>query len=488
MPSRDGLIADISPRRSELLLAAFLGSELDAPLWMVPTSGGPSRRLGDLSGHDGTLSSDGQQLVYASGHDLLLARADGTDSRKLTTVPGVAFWPRWSPDGSTLRFTIRDPQSGETSLWEVSAAGTGLHPLFPRWNNPPAECCGNWTADGKYFVFQSTHDGSSQVWARREPKGLLQRTASAPVQLTNGPLNFDSPVPSLDGKQLFVIGVKRRGEIIRQDAKSGHFVPFLPGISAEGLGFSQDRQRVAYATFPDAIAWRSRLDGSDRLQLSFPPLKAALPKWSPDGKQIAFMGQLSGKAWKIYLVPSDGGTPKEAMPGEHHEADPSWLPGRNALVFGGAPWEGGPPEQSAIYLLDLDTQQVSEIPGSHGLFSPRPSPDGRFIAALPADSSALKLFSFASQKWSDVASTTLSWPSWTRDGKYIYFENFIENNAAVFRVRLSDHKVQLVSVLKDLRPAFGIFGNWSGLAPDDSPLILRDIGTEEVYVFDWQAP
>jgi serine/threonine protein kinase/Tol biopolymer transport system component len=488
MPSRDGLIADISTRRSELLLAAIVSSELDAPLWMMPTSSGPARRLGDLSGHDGTLSPDGQQLVYAKGHDLFVARADGTGTRKLIGVTGVAFWPRWSPDERRLRFTIRDPESGETSLWEVSAAGTGLHPLLPQWNSPPAECCGNWTPDGKYFVFQSTRDGRSQIWARREPKGLFHRTASAPVQLTNGPLSFDSPVPSLDGKQLFVIGVKRRGEIIRQDAKSGDFVPLLPGVSAEGLGFSQDRQWVAYATFPDAIAWRSKVDGSERLQLSFPPLKAALPKWSPDGKQIAFMGQLGGKPWKIYLVPSDGGTPKEAMPGEHHEADPSWLPGRNALVFGGAPWEGGPPEQSAIYLLDLNTQQVSEIPGSHGLFSPRPSPDGRFIAALAADSTSLKLFSFASQKWSDLANTTLSWPGWTRDGKYIYFENFIDANAAVFRVRLSDHKVQLVSVLKDLRPAFGIFGNWSGLAPDDSPLVLRDIGTEEVYVFDWQTP
>jgi serine/threonine protein kinase/Tol biopolymer transport system component len=489
MPSRDAQVADISVRRSELLIDAFQASEAEAPLWIQPAAGGPPRRLGNLSGHDGTVSSDGDRIVYANGHDLLVANGDGTGSQKLVTVPGIAFGPRWSPDGSVLRFTVRDPQSGTTSLWEVSATGTGLHPLLPQWNDPPAECCGNWTPDGKYFVFQATRDGTPQIWARREPKGLFHRTASAPVQLTSGPLNFDSPVPSLDGKQLFVIGVKRRGEIVRRDIKSGQFISFLPGVSAEGLGFSQDGEWVAYATFPEAIAWRSRVDGSERLQLSFPPLHAALPKWSPDGKQIAFMGQLAGKPWKIYLVPADGGSPREALPGEHHEADPSWLPNRkNTLVFGGAPWEGGPPEQSAIYLLDLDTQQVSELPGSRGLFSPRPSPDGRFIAALNADSSALELFDVASQKWSELAETTLSWPSWTHDGKYIYFENFVANDEAIFRVGVQDRKVETVSVLKDLRPAFGIFGNWSGLAPDDTPLILRDIGTEEVYVFNWQTP
>jgi eukaryotic-like serine/threonine-protein kinase len=488
MPSRDALIADISVRRSKLLLAALVGSEEDAPLWMMPAAAGPARRLGNLSGHDGTLSADGEQVVYANGHDLFTGRGDGTGSRKLVTVPGIAFWPRWSPDGSALRFTVRDPQSAETSLWEVSAAGTGLHALLPQWNSPPAECCGNWTPDGKYFVFQSTRDGSSQIWARREPNGLFHRTASAPVQLTSGPLSFDSPVPSLDGKQLFVIGVKRRGEIVRRDLKSGEFVPFLPGVSAEGLGFSGDQQWVAYATYPDAIAWRSRIDGSERLQLSFPPLHAALPRWSPDGRQIAFMGQVAGKPWKVWLVPAEGGTPKEAMPGERHEADPSWLPNRNALVFGGAPWEGGAAKQSAIYLLDLNTQQVSEIPGSEGLFSPRPSPDGRFIAALTADSSALKLFDFASQKWTELAKMYVSWPSWSHDQKYIYFGNYLGNNAAISRIRVNDGKVELVSALKDLRPAFGIFGNWSGLAPDDSPLVLRDIGTEEVYVFDWQTP
>ena len=53
-------------------------------------------------------------------------------------------------------------------------------------------------------------------------------------------------------------------------------------------------------------------------------------------------------------------------------------------------------------------------------------------------------------------------------------------------IRLSDHKVETVADLKHFRQA----GNWSvwlGMAPDDSPLLLRDIGNQEVYALDWHT-
>jgi Tol biopolymer transport system component len=62
-------------------------------------------------------------------------------------------------------------------------------------------------------------------------------------------------------------------------------VPYLPGISAEDLAFSADGQWVVYASYPDGLLWRSRVDGSERLQLTFPPLQAELPRWSHDAKQ-----------------------------------------------------------------------------------------------------------------------------------------------------------------------------------------------------------
>jgi Tol biopolymer transport system component len=225
------------------------------------------------------------------------------------------------------------------------------------------------------------------------------------------------------------------------------------------------------------------VDGSQRLQLSFPPMQAFLPRWSPDGKRIAFMTVAPGKPWKILLVSTEGGSSQQLLPGERNEADPNWSPDGNSLVFGGAPYvEGGTSGSVAIHVLDLKTQQVSELPGSEGLFSPRWSPDGNYICALAADSRKLLLFDFTTQKWvEELANTFVGYPSWSRNGKYIYFESL-----ALSRVRISDRKLERIVSLKDLKLT-GNAGSWSGLAPDDSPLVVRNVGTREIYALDWDA-
>src|SRR5262245_26812291 len=158
VPFNTGIVWDVSPSRSELLVAGYYALEDEAPLWALPVLGGAPRRLGNLLGHSGAWSFDGQQVVYANGSSLYLAKSDGTEYRKLATVSGKPYWPRWSPDGSRIRFTVRDTKTGSYSLWEVSANCDNPHPLLSGWNTPANECCGNWTPDGRYFVFQATRN------------------------------------------------------------------------------------------------------------------------------------------------------------------------------------------------------------------------------------------------------------------------------------------------------------------------------------------
>jgi hypothetical protein len=105
--------------------------------------------------------------------------------------------------------------------------------LLPGWKG--IYCCGNWTPDGGYYVFQSTSNSRTDIWAFRERTGLFRKGNGQPVQLTAGPLEFRSPVSSVDGKKLFVIGEHRRGELVRLESKSGQFVPYLGGISAQDV-------------------------------------------------------------------------------------------------------------------------------------------------------------------------------------------------------------------------------------------------------------
>lgn len=486
-------IGDISPGGTELLVGGPVGVEApELPIWVQPLPGGVLRRVGDVRAHDVSWSPSGREIAYANGQDLYLAHSDGSSSRKLVSLQGAPGWLRFSPDGTSLRFSMW------VSIWEISADGTNLHRVLPEWGYP--HCCGNWTADGKYFLFQTFRDGAHNIWALREPPGLLERVSRKlgkarrePKQLTTGPMNSQSAAPSRDGRRLYVLGTQVRGELTRYDSTSREFVPLLKGISAWGITFSRDGQWVAYISYPEGTLCRMRADGSDRLQLTSPPMGVVHPHWSPDGKQIAFVAYAPGRPFKIHLISAEGGSPQQLIPGERDEIDPGWSPDGNSLIFGRAQWKE-PPSPGAVNIqrLDLRTHQLSTFPGSDGLWSPRWSPDAKYVVAMSRNpNNKLLLFDSKTQKWTDLAQDDngyLAWPIWSSDGKFVYYED-IKGSKGVYRVGIYDRKVELVVGLDEVRQSSSAWAeSWFGLTPGDSPILLRDVGTNEVYAFDWQAP
>jgi len=468
---------DVSPDGATLLVADEVGqTSFHGALWSVPVLGGSPRRLGDIDAQSAAFSPDGQTIVYANGNDLWLAKSDGSDPRKLITLNDAAFDLAWSPSGSVIRFRIGGRANGQGALWELTSDGTNLHLLFPGWHTPATECCGRFTPDGKYFVFQS----QGSIWARAEKSGWFGTADSLPLQLTSGPMSFDAPVPSKDGKKLFVVGGLRRGELTRYDAKSGQFVPFLGGISADNVKFSKDGQWVAYTKYPEETLWKCKADGSQCIQLSYPPLMALLSNWSPDDKQLVFYGLPAGKKARMYLVSADGGTPTELLPEDpenHYDAE--WSPDGARILFGNGPALSN----SAVRILDMKTQQISTLPGSTGLYSARWSPDGRYIFAMNSIANELKLFDFHTQQWQELSRISMAFPVWSKNSDCIYFLHE-ENEPSVMRVRISDHTLERIADLKNFRQA-GYYNVWLGIAPDDSPLLLRNTGTEEIYALDW---
>jgi Tol biopolymer transport system component len=413
---------------------------------------------------------------------LFVSKADGTETRKLLTVKGDIRHVTWSPENNQLRFDSTESVGniGQQIAWEVSTSGTDLHRLLPAWRDPPDECCGRWTGDGKYFLFQS----NQQIWSLAQRSSLFH-TRAAPLPVTSSPLSLSSPLPSKDGKKLFLIGQTYRGELTRYDSKSRQFAPFLDGLSAEYVAFSKDAQWVAYVSYREGTLWRSKLDGSERLQLTFPPMYPLLPRWSPDGKNLIFFefAQSVTKPARIYEVSADGGSPQQLMPDDpRQQLDPNWSPDGTKIVFSN---ESNDPT-SAIHVLDVNSHQVSDLPGSQGLYSPRWSPDGRYISAFSADSMRLLLFDSQSQKWTELANGSLSWLNWSHDGQYVYVLDF-RGKDAVVRIRVRDHQVEQVVDLKGFATA-GRYGACLSLTPDDSPLLLRDTGSQDVYSVDWEAP
>jgi Tol biopolymer transport system component/predicted Ser/Thr protein kinase len=479
-------VEDISPDRTELLVRD--ASYWDGPgrLWAVPTLGGSPHRVGNIVESAAAWSPDAETVVYATPEgDLFVANGDGSGARKLAKLPGYCLWIRWSPDGKRLRFTIHDLVANTTALWEVSADGSHLRPLLPGWSTAPTECCGNWTADGKYYIFQSIRGNVSNIWALAETAGPFGRTRPEPVQLTSGAASIQTPLPSRDGKKLFAVAGEARGELVAYDRKSGQWTPYLSGVSAEGVTYSKDRQWVTYVTFPDGNLWRSRLDGSERVQMTYPPLRAYQPWWSPDGKQIAFMGVSTDRHWHLYVVPAEGGSPEQLTVGAQGQQDPSWSPDGNSLAF---TQNSEVPNENSIQVLDLKTQRAVAVVGSEQLCCPRWSPDGRYIAAIRTSlQGGLSLFDFTTQKWQALNTENINFMTWSRDGKALYFDTFLQSEPAFYRVQMNDLRTERLFSLKSLRRANGVFGPWSGLTADDSPLTLRDAGAQDVYALEWQT-
>jgi Tol biopolymer transport system component/DNA-binding winged helix-turn-helix (wHTH) protein len=482
-PFANVLIAGVTPDGSALLVGSFEGTG-EFETWSLPLPNGPPRRMLGLRASSVVWSPDGKQAVFSENREIYVAKSDLSESRKLATANQHVTGLRFSPDGRRLRFELADFGTGSSAIWEIARNGSGLRPVFPGWTKVPHECCGSWTPDGRYFVFQSFREGRKSLWAMAEKSTWAVRTPK-PVPLTNGPLDFTSPLVSADGKRIFAIGSQPRCELVRYDGKSG-FAAYLDGKSIRDVAFSADGKWMAYVTVPDGQLWRSRVDGSERLQLTSEGMSAGLPRWSPDGKQIVFMGTNFATDWLAYLISSDGTGLRELILGAESGGDPGWsADGKSIVLTGNLLHDAAGP---SIVIYDLEARKVSPLPGATQLFSPRWSPDGRYIAAITNDSLKLKLFDRVSQHWQDLVSLPIGYPSWSHDGQFIYFDTTLNEDPAFYRVRISDHKVERLFGLKGFRQYWSTFGSWTGLAPDDSPLLVRDISNQEIYALDWQAP
>jgi serine/threonine protein kinase/Tol biopolymer transport system component len=481
-------VFDLSPSRPELLLAGPPEEESGTALWVLPLPSGQPRRAGTVIAQDAAWSYDGAEILYSAGHDLIRVKADGSSRRKLVTAPGAPLWPRWSPDGRAVRFTLLAPRTRRGEIWEVRSDGSGLRRVLGDWTEASDECCGSWTHDGKHFVFQSRREGATSLWAIREKANLWQRVERKPARLTFGGMDTLAPAPDRSGRGVYFIGAVQRSEIVRFDGGAGRFAPLLSGLSAEGVNFSRDGRWITYVSFPEGTLWRARADGSARRQLTFAPVTAALPRWSPDGRRIAFNAQLPDRPWKIFVISPDGGPPEQLIPGDGEEFDVSWSGDGRFVVFSMVSDSVRRSDGNAIRTLDLSTRQVVEIPGSAKLFSPRWSPDGRYILAMGVDFAALRLYDTKARTWTDLLRQPVSYPDWSKDSRYVHYANAFDERLPFYRIEIAGRGIEHLAGLKGYgRLAVGRFGWWTGIDANDAPLAARDISVQEIFRLDWQA-
>jgi len=465
---------DISPDGSTMLvISQSQGMGPADSLWSFRLIGGSLRRLAGTA-IDAAWSPDGSHVAYGTATgEIFVSRSDGTGEHKLASPGGYIRALAWSPDGSRIRF------SKDGALWELLSDGSMLRQLFPGWENAPSQA-GQWAQDGRYYFVSD-----DQIWALDQRRQLAGIPASKPVQLTFGPIAWGEPVPARDGKTIFALGRTKRGELVRLDPKSKQFQPFLGGISAEFVSFTGDGKTVAYVTYPEGVLWRANADGSNPLQLTFPPVYPKSPRWSPDGTRILFVDRTPRGTNGIYAMGADGGTPRQLLPDDtDNETDPSWSPDGKKIVYSTCPTLGAS-SNSDLRILDVGSGKSVLVPGSKGLVVPHWSPDGRFISAMTLDAMSMKVLSVESGQWSNLDTGSVAFPEWSHDSSSIYYLRW-KGDAALARMRMGEAQPEILADVR-MEHFTGFFTSWMSLDPSDAPLLLRDMGSEEIYALTVQG-
>lgn len=490
-------IFDLSPDHSQFLIGELTHQGEETPLWLWPVQGGAPRRVGDVMAKEAVWSPSGNLIAFMRDETIRIADSEGNHITDVARFKQAPHSLAWSPDGKRLRFTQSDPLEGTDSMWEIGTDGKGLRRVLPGDQGGPHEGSGTWLGDGKYFAFSTGQDlraslavdTHANLWLLDERGGWIGANERDPIQLTKGPIALDHPTATASGSRVFAIGSHSEYHLLRIDPKTLTKTAMLSESGATDMDFSLDGQWVVYAARESGTLWKSRIDGTNRVQLMAGATGAFAPHWSPDQKEILFTGFLLDKQPRLYVVSAQGGSPKPVLATANRWASVSgdWrTDGRQIVVDVEDTATGG---ESNIRILDLESGRLTSIPGSEELIEPRWSADGRYIAALNPKKKQIFLYDCKLSKWSVLAEA--NFPStlrWSPGGDALYYQDTDEVEESIFRIPMTTRESERVTRFGDLLSSGAMRCIFTGLSPDGSVYVTVDHGDVDVYAIDLKLP
>ena len=318
------LIASLAPRLGAERLPVL--KQIDEPhpyyyreMYLPQVTSGPSVAA---------WSPDGSELVYAMQGTLWRQKLGTREAVQLTDGPGYASEPDWSPDGRQILFTSY--RNDALELWVLDLKDGTTRALV---SNGAVNLDARWSPDGSRIAFVSTaFQGHWHVFVLNVVDGAA---AGEPVRITeerNSQLpryyysKFDqylSPAWSPDGKELIVIA--NRGEVWgsgglwRMEAKPGAAMRQIRNEETNWKAhpdWARDGRRVVYSSYLGRQRnqlWLTTADGGHPFQLTECECDYTRPRWSPDGRRIAFVTNEDGNvALRVVAIP--GGAIESVVP------------------------------------------------------------------------------------------------------------------------------------------------------------------------------
>jgi Tol biopolymer transport system component/DNA-binding winged helix-turn-helix (wHTH) protein len=493
-PFENTILFDLSPDRTQLLIGPFAHADDEIPVWIWPAHGGVPHRLGDVTASDAVWSPIGDVVAYTQQNRLCTVNRDGSSAREIRSFSARPHSLVWSGDGRKIRFTLTDAERSSDEIWEIGKDGKGMRRLVLNAAGEMNATAGAWSSDERYFLFTAgadSHlgeavDSVSNVWASRQPSGFSLRARRQPVELTHGPVAYRSLAGTGDSDRFFALGTHPEYQLLRINPRSDESEVILPDAGATDVDVTPDGEWLVYSLRENGALWKSRRNGRERVELTALPPGALAPQWSPNGKEVLFTAFFLTKRPRLYLVPSNGGTPRalweNSSAGSTRSGD--WSPDGKQILF-----DYFEKDSSDLRMLSRDSGKVDKVAGSDGLIGPRWSPDGKHIAALKAKTYEILLYDVAARKWSVLTeATNAQGMRWSADGNFVYYQEMGDPEQSVYRIRRGRSVPEKVIGFGDFLGSMASQCHFTGVAPDGSVYATVDRGGTDLYALDLKLP
>jgi TolB protein len=267
------------------------------------------------------------ETVFVSnrdGHMQIYAMApDSGNERALTHGPGGSNQPAWSPDGKRIAFT--STRDGDAEIYVMNVDGSGQKRLTA---NPSFDAHPVWSPDGRQIAFLSSRDGAINIYAMNN-----DGTNARAVTRLGADQRVGVPVWSTDGSRMFftaAVGGKFQIFSVKPDGSELQDVSsrISPGAKSE-LSLSPDGRWLAFAEEERAPVKNihvMRTDGSEVRKLTNSTAENYSPRWSPDGRHIAFVTNRDDRVRsEVYVMDADGRNPRNLSRHPMDDFEPRWM-------------------------------------------------------------------------------------------------------------------------------------------------------------------